>query len=132
MLFGVAILQLSCETKIDSVEKAKEYAIGIWTGSEEVMAGYVSWSKYVIKGDGTFDAYSAAANADSWGSPLFSGTWEAGTAKYTDTGDRYYYLSFAWNGNRIGYPIVDGNIVVKYLGGDSGPILSKGDRNPFK
>ena len=73
---------------IDSTNAAKKYAIGTWTGESKIN-GYSHWSKYILKADGTGKYYSALAIDDGWGQSM-SVKWHATTAKFIDTGKRWY------------------------------------------
>ncbi len=126
------IFIVSCNKNVDSVEEAKEYAVGIWTGSQDIYGGIIRWNKYVFNSNGSFESYGALASDDNWGDVAFSGTWETGTDKYFDTGERYYYIKLKWPGVVVSYPFVDGNLQVRYMTGGVGPILEKKDEFPFK
>lgn len=74
------------KTTIDSPEDAIKNAIGSWqflTGEE--------WYKYVIKSDGTFDYFAAEPKDGRWRQKP-SGTWDIGSERYNDTGNKFYYI----------------------------------------
>ncbi len=122
-------------TMIDSVDKAKEYAPGIWTGSI-YYGGDTFWRKYVINKNGTYESYVGMAVQDDWGDIEYKGTWSTGSSKYIDTGDRYYYVEFVRNTDVGSWadiaPIKRNQLRIKSAGGNNSTNLSKKDAFPFK
>ena len=91
--FILLFVGCSTEKKIESIEDINNSAPGIWVGNTgDVFGSVVFWLKYVIKTDGTYLQYYTMASSDNWGEPLEYGTWTARTNKYSDSGERYFYV----------------------------------------
>lgn len=97
---------------VKSVSDATIYIVGTWAGGES-HSGFLFVSRYVVNQGGSYESYSASALArDSfdtarlkskgWGLP-HRGRWTIREGTYSDTGERYFFLSF------IGY---DGGLVI--------------------
>ena len=72
---------------VTSLEEARKNAIGTW----QFIKGDV-WYKYVIKDDGSFDYFIAEPRNGRW-TQNPSGTWDTGSDRYNDTGNKYYYFA---------------------------------------
>ncbi len=70
----------------EALVQAREFMVGTWTYAK---ADFPLWVKWVVREDGTMDAYEAHPIDDNWGSPKTC-HWEILSDKYGDTGQRYY------------------------------------------
>ena len=113
-----------------SVEDVQRMVLGTWTytGQQYTMMGQTFWGKWVFKPDGTMEDYSATASDDNWGQPKTE-KWQAVSAKYSDTGKRWYGLKIGgWmnpvvlkdNGNLRFHPSPDVDVE-----------FTKGEKFPF-
>jgi hypothetical protein len=110
-----------------SIEDAKRFAVGVWTDADRPADG--SWEKWVVKSDNTIDVFEAPATADNWGAKKETITYSMATAKYDDTGKRYYALNVELiPGNSVNFILgTDGRLRKGY----SDDWFVKGDRFPF-
>ena len=77
-------------SKLETVEDARNLARGTWVSAERGR----TWVKLIIKQNGTFIEYDADPIDHPCGQPDAIGTWEAGSNKYSDTGQRFFLLRF--------------------------------------
>ena len=85
---------------IASAEDADAYLRGTWTFSPKGMrfasgdsVEGVAWFKFVCQPDHSLVIYRARPSDDDWGAPKYHGKWAALSAKYRDTGERYYGMT---------------------------------------
>lgn len=81
--------------KIQSVEDATKYAVGSgqYTGTE--YSSVLGWEKYALKTDKKFDFYRAMPKDGKW-TYKASGTWEVGMDRYSNTGQKYYFVELSF------------------------------------
>jgi len=124
------------DTKISGMteEKASEVrrsVIGTWTYTGqgyEVMEEKV-WEKWVFKSNGTMEEYSARPMDDNWGEPETIHKWKPITAKYENTGRRYYGVEVD---NWLKYVIIKDNGNLRFHPSSETDIeFTKGDCFPF-
>ncbi len=126
----------------ESVAAARNFVVGTWSGADNIGGGIVLWDKLVIRPNGTYDSYLAHPTDTGWGKKLISGSWTVGTAKYSDTGQHYYYLELHWStvgsqyaidggGSYVAqYPIANGGIQ-EIADGGAEAFLRRGDNFPY-
>lgn len=91
--FILLLAGCSTDRKLDSIDDVNKYASGIWVGNTgSTFGSTIFWMKYVINTDGTYTEYYAPAARDNWGEPIESGSWVARTGKYSDSGERFFYI----------------------------------------
>jgi len=126
VLSVLSFVGCSVERKVESIEDVSKYAPGIWVGNSGKMdETYMFWYKYIINADGSYIKYNAVASANDWGKPEISGSWVAGTNKYTNTGERYFFIDMEGDHRLIFLSST------KLRLGQSEQILEKGDKFPF-
>ncbi len=115
-------------SNLSSVEDAKRFAIGVWTNADRPADG--SWQKWVVKSDDTIDVYQAFPTDDSWGAKKETIAYSTVTAKYEDTGKRYYALRVElMRGTNVNCILgTDGRL---HVGLADDQWFVKGDRFPF-
>lgn len=118
--------------KLENLDDARKLAVDTWTCSPP---GDI-WIKLVITKDGRFVEYDAHPTNDNWGRPAGKGRWKVRTGKYSDTGKRYYSITFSSED----YPItsmLDDAVLVNTdqiyfpVGNAKGYLLQRGDNFPF-
>lgn len=75
---------------VNSVADAHKAAVGVWTRSDTGNYGWIGWSKYDFRDDGTFNSY-VALDFDRKMQPSNHGTWEVGSNKYSNSSS-YFFL----------------------------------------
>ncbi len=134
-LFALHVAWTSYREKHPAVPKspaaAKQYVVGTWVFTAPLtleMPHVVSWQRWIIRDDGTVDIFETPPASDSWGKPV-TRQYEIATAKYRDTGERFYCVKIS--GSPLYATILeDGSLVVQ--GQDKvWAVLERGDRNPF-
>ncbi len=76
------------------ITKARErYVVKCATGTWVHTPAGEMWLRLVIDEGGTLAGYSAMPTSDDWGEPK-KNTWKYTTAKYSDTGERWYGIEF--------------------------------------
>lgn len=110
---------------ISSIEDAHNYVIGTWTYTGQ---GYGrAWVRWVFNRDGTMEVYDANPSDDNWGKAVIH-KWRPITAKYSDTGVRYYGVEI--EGYCKYLPILN-NGALRYAISEFDFELTKGDKFPF-
>lgn len=114
-----------------SAEAAKQYVVGTWVFAEPLPLNrphIISWQRWIIRSDGTLDIFSAPPASDSWGQPV-ARRYEIDTAKYQDTGERFYCVKVL--GTPF-YAIIENDGALLVQGDDkTWAVLTRGDRDPF-
>jgi hypothetical protein len=141
MILLVALTSIACQREtsdrpstskqLASVEDAKRLAVGTWTCAEPGEA----WLKLEINADGQYRGWEARPADDSWGTSSGGGRWEAGTGKYSDTGERYFCVRFPEGDffvtRMFGAAVFEGPDVLVLRGEGGSYKFQRGDRNPF-
>lgn len=112
----------------EAIAEARRFMVGTWiyTGQEVQEMGSI-WIKWVIKEDGTMEDYWAEPIADGWGEPRIQ-EWEIVTAKYSNTGKRYYALQIK---GQVVRALIGSDGDVQYRLGETSLPLKRGDAFPF-
>ncbi len=113
-----------------SVEDVQRAVVGTWTytGQDYDMMGQKIWEKWVFKPDGTMESYTAMPADDNWGKAEIK-KWQAVTAKYSDTGERWYGITVEdW----LRPVILKDNGKLRFHPADDVDVeFTKGDKSPF-
>lgn len=127
----------------DAMKVAGRFVVGVWTftGQQTIMPGAadIFWFRVVFRENGTFSLYTALPAADNWGTPSETGTFVPKSAKYADTGTRWFGVTTTGTPKKPTLPAVttrfiikpDGSLMMMWGGGPPGFRLERGDRNPF-
>ncbi len=119
--------------KEEAMAEAKKFVVGTWTGVGSISNHVYCW-KWVIKADGTMEHYDAPIDADDWGHSQIR-RWEIRTAKYANTGARYYEIQCKVtddSGHVSNEAIITESGELRFeLNRESGCILKRGDKFPF-
>lgn len=90
---------------IGSIEDARKFLIGPWayTGQQMIIHIHVGlgvpdrqltfWERWIFREDGKVEKSHVPPTADSWGTPTIL-DYTVSTAKYSNTGERYYFPQF--------------------------------------
>lgn len=131
ILFMTILLLSACRSAPNSEDDASDLAIGTWTSS---TPGDL-WIKLVITSDGKFTEYDAHPTDQDWGDPDATGTWKIGTNKYSDTGNRHYYIAFSTSSFSVAgmfdAAIFRSGNEIYFSGEGGGYLLTHGDKFPF-
>lgn len=76
---------------VTNVLTAREAVVGIWTG-KTFCGNYLVWYKIDVSQHLTATVYTARAIDRGWGNPIPQSNERMDSAKYIDTGERYYFL----------------------------------------
>ena len=109
---------------ISSIEDVQKYFVGTWTDT----SGKEFWNKLIFKRDGSVEEYLARPWEDNWGKAMMK-TWKPITAKYSDTGLRYYGIEVTGFGNHL--VLTDDGHLRFSIGPDLRMEFTKGDKFPF-
>lgn len=112
-----------------ALEVARRFMVGTWTytGQHCFLRGETTWVRWQVKSDGTIARYVALATDDDWGVPT-TDKWKVTTAKYSDTGERYYAF---YIGDDFRHAIIKRDGTVEYRLANAGLIMEKRDQLPF-
>jgi hypothetical protein len=97
VLMLVAVAMAGCTRSADdirSVEEAREFLVGTWVYTQPITPdrpNLMSWMRWQIRADGTLTQQTMSPSDDRWGPPEDM-KYTPITAKYVDTGERYYGL----------------------------------------
>ena len=109
---------------ISSIEDVQKYIVGTWTDT----SGKEFWNKLIFKRDGSVEEYLARPADDNWGKAMMK-TWKPITAKYSDTGLRYYGIEVTGFGKHL--VLTDDGHLRFRIGPDMRMEFTKGDKFPF-
>ena len=112
------------KTTISSIEDVQKYIVGTWTDT----SGKEFWNKLIFKRDGSVEEYLARPGEDNWGKAMMK-TWKPITAKYSDTGLRYYGIEVTGFGKHL--VLTDDGHLRFSIGPDLRMEFTKGDKFPF-
>lgn len=118
---------------VSSEEDALEQMLGIWTYTDPIDPQAnkfpFQWVKWEIKPNKTVVVYNAHPIDNDWGAGKEC-SYKIETGKYSDTGERWYGI------RPCGYSDIgvylEGKIVLRSNGYETGGLMYKGDKFPFK